>query len=410
MVSPGIEFNGVWKKFQRGEVHDSLRDLIPALVRRAVGRGNSRDSLGREEFWALQDVSFSVAPGEALGIIGANGAGKSTVLKTLTRILRPTRGSCRSTGRVGALIEIAAGFHQDLTGRENIFLQGAIMGMPKDLIRRRFDEIVEFSGVAQFIDTPVKRYSSGMNARLGFAIAAHLDPDVLVVDEVLSVGDVKFQHRAFERLVSLVRSGIPVVIVSHQLERVAQLCTRCLQLERGRVVCDNTASACIAAYLAGASQQTSGVPGGESPIIVRSIDVVGARELRSGQEVELRLIGDVLDDRPDTLREVGVRVRSAQDGSMVFTTTSALCAITLPLEGEFELTVRLDMNVAEGVYSIEPYVWSTVAGRDLHTGPTTHVQVLPDPRFVGAIQLNPRMTAQAMRLDGGIRCGSRGFV
>ena len=399
MNSPGIEFDGVWKKFRRGEIHDSLRDLIPALVRRAVGRVNGQESLGHEEFWALQDVSFSVAPGEALGIIGSNGAGKSTVLKTLTRILRPTRGSCRATGRVGALIEIAAGFHPDLTGRENVFLQGAIMGMPKDLIRRRFDEIVEFSGIAQFIDTPVKRYSSGMNARLGFSIAAHLDPDVLVVDEVLSVGDVKFQHRAFERLFSLVRSGIPVVIVSHQLERIAQLCTRCLQLERGRVAFDGAPAACIAAYLAGVSQQTSGAPAGESPVIVRSIDVVGARELRSGQEVELRLIGDVLDDKPGTLREVGVRVRSAQDGGMVFTTTSSLCAVTLPLDGQFELTVRLDMNVAAGVYAIEPYVWSAVAGRDLHTGPTTHVQVLPDPRFVGAIQLNPRMTAQAMRLD-----------
>lgn len=395
MDTPSIAFDGVWKKFRRGEVHDSLRDLVPALARRAVGRGERRDSLGGQEFWALQDVSFSVAPGEALGIIGANGAGKSTVLKTLTRILRPTRGSSRVTGRVGALIEIAAGFHPDLTGRENVFLQGAIMGMPRALIRRRFDEIVEFSGIAQFLDTPVKRYSSGMNARLGFSIAAHLDPEVLIVDEVLSVGDVRFQQRAFERLTSLVRSGIPVVIVSHQLERVAQLGTRCMQLDVGRVAYDGTPAACIAAYLAGVSRATSEAMPGGSPVTVRSIEVVGARELRSGEQVELRLVGQVLADATRGVTELGVRVRSAQHGGAVFATTTALCEVTLPPEGQFRLRVQLDMNVAPGVYSFEPYVWSLEAGREVYTGPTTHAQVLPDARFMGTVQLNPRMTLEA---------------
>jgi ABC-type polysaccharide/polyol phosphate transport system ATPase subunit len=388
--TPGIEFAGVWKKFHRGEEHDSLRDLVPALARRIAGRGGRRDSLGRQEFWALRDVSFSVAPGEALGIIGPNGAGKSTVLKTLTRILRPDRGFCRLTGRAGALIEIAAGFHPDLTGRENVFLQGAIMGMPTDLIRRRFDEIVEFSGVAQFIDTPVKRYSSGMNARLGFAIAAHLDPDVLIIDEVLAVGDAQFQQRAFERLTSLVRSGLPVVIVSHQLERVAQLCPRCVLLDGGRVALAGATGECIAAYLAGAFQATEESAGG-SRVTMRSLDIVGAREVKSGSGVQLRLVGEVLADDERPLDTLFLRVRSAQHGKTVFLTAMPWCGATLPSAGPFELTVDLDMNVSAGIYLFEPYVWSADRKRLASHGPPTSVKVLADERFNGDVQLNPRM-------------------
>ena len=180
-------------------------------------------------------MSFEVKPGDALGLIGSNGAGKSTTLKLLTKILRPTKGHIEVRGRVGALIEIAAGFHADLTGRENVFLQGSIMGMRQAEIARKFDEIVEFAGISDFIDTPVKRYSSGMNARLGFAIAAHLEPDVLFVDEVLAVGDFRFQSRAFAKVAELVRREIPVVVVSHQLDQVARLCTGAVLFERGRV-------------------------------------------------------------------------------------------------------------------------------------------------------------------------------
>jgi lipopolysaccharide transport system ATP-binding protein len=174
-----------------------------------------------------------VLPGQALGIIGGNGAGKSTTLKLLTKILGPTRGTARVEGRVGSLIEVSAGFHPDLSGRENVFLQGAIMGMPQKLIRERFDDIVDFSGISAFIDTPVKRYSSGMNARLGFSIAVHLEPDVLIIDEVLSVGDAQFQQLAFERITALVRGHIPVVIVSHQ--RIVELCSECILLKQGQV-------------------------------------------------------------------------------------------------------------------------------------------------------------------------------
>jgi homopolymeric O-antigen transport system ATP-binding protein len=176
MTTPRVEFRHVWKKFRRGLRHDSLRDLLPALARSFVGRGARAEALREGEFWALQDVSFTVEPGEVLGIVGPNGAGKSTVLKLLTRILEPSLGSAMVRGRAGALIELAAGFHPDLTGRENVYLQGAIMGMKRGEIARNFDRIVDFAEVEEFIDTQVKRYSSGMWARLGFAIAAHLDP------------------------------------------------------------------------------------------------------------------------------------------------------------------------------------------------------------------------------------------
>ena len=231
MAGPIVTFDHVWKKFRRGERHDSLRDLIPGLVRGLL-RPARPDSLTPEEFWAVQDVSFEVKPGRALGIIGPNGAGKSTILKLLTRILRPNRGSCVVRGRVGALIEIAAGFHMDLTGRENIFLQGAVMGMKRSEVIRKIDQIVEFAGVGEFIDTPVKRYSSGMNARLGFSIAAHLDPDVLIIDEVLSVGDMAFQEKCVERMRGFKRRGVAIVFVSHNLQAVTDLCEEALYLRR----------------------------------------------------------------------------------------------------------------------------------------------------------------------------------
>jgi lipopolysaccharide transport system ATP-binding protein len=249
MSRPAVVFDCVWKKFRRGERHDSLRDLIPAAAARLFGRSQSpNQELTEKEFWAVHDVSFDVGPGEALGIIGPNGAGKSTILKLLSRILRPTRGRCEVRGRAGALIEVAAGFHPDLTGRENVFLQGAIMGMKRADIARKFDEIVDFAGVSEFIDTQVKRYSSGMNARLGFAIAAHLDPDVLLIDEVLSVGDAAFQDRCVERMRELIKRGIPLVFISHNLPAVLELCTRAIVIDHGTVKFDGEPAAAIQEY------------------------------------------------------------------------------------------------------------------------------------------------------------------
>ena len=252
-MDTGIIFDGVWKKFERGERHDTLRDLVPALVRRALGRV-AVDELKEQEFWAVRDVSFTVEPGQALGIIGPNGAGKSTTLKLLNRILAPTRGRCEIKGRVGALIEVAAGFHPDLTGRENIYLQGAIHHMKRAEISRKFDEIVEFAGIGEFIETPVKRYSSGMNARLGFSIAAHLEPDVLLIDEVLSVGDMGFQQRCVDRMAEFKKQGVAIAFVSHNLRAVAGLCQRAMYLH-GEVRAFGPCAEVIEQYVRASQQQ-----------------------------------------------------------------------------------------------------------------------------------------------------------
>lgn len=247
-----VVFERVWKQFVRGERHDSLRDLLPAAVRALWRRAPQDAPEDPRSFWALQDVSFDVDAGEALGIIGRNGAGKSTVLKLLTRILKPTRGRAAVRGRIGALIEVAAGFHPDLTGRENVYLQSAIMGMRRQEIAARFDEIVAFAGLERFIDTPVKRYSSGMNARLGFSIAAHLNPDVLLIDEVLAVGDLAFQQKCQARMKEFRRQGVAIVFVSHHLPSVAQLCNRVLLLDQGKAVCLGSPGEVIAAYTSSA--------------------------------------------------------------------------------------------------------------------------------------------------------------
>jgi homopolymeric O-antigen transport system ATP-binding protein len=268
-----VVFDHVWKKFRRGERHDSLRDLVPAIASRLLRRRPS-DALTEQEFWATRDVSFEVGPGEALGIIGPNGAGKSTILKLLTRILRPTRGRMSITGRVGALIEVAAGFHPDLTGRENVYLQGAIMGMPRAEIARKFDDIVAFSGVDEFIDTPVKRYSSGMNARLGFAIAAHLDPDVLLIDEVLSVGDVGFQERCVTRMRELLARGVPLVFVSHNLAAVVDLCTRAIFVDRGAVKFDGSPAEAVAQFRQRGSAQEADAAASDSPIRITGVELL----------------------------------------------------------------------------------------------------------------------------------------
>jgi len=273
-VAAAVTLDGVWKKFKLGERHDSLRDLVPAALARLVTR-KREDELDATEFWALKDVSFSVSPGESLGIIGPNGAGKSTALKLLTRILRPTRGACRIHGRVGAIIEVAAGFHPELTGRENVFLQGAIMGMKRAYISSRFDEIVAFAGIEKFIDTPIKRYSSGMQARLGFSIAAHMEPDVLLVDEVLSVGDISFQARCMERMEQQIKDGVTVVFVSHNLQAVASLCKRSVVLGGGGLQYDGPVEGAIDAYLR-ASQAGSRRADTESRFTVEAVEFTTA--------------------------------------------------------------------------------------------------------------------------------------
>lgn len=248
MSEIAVQVDHVWKRFHKGEFHDSLRDAIPAFFKSLVGKTNQQD-LGKGDFWALKDISFEVKKGESFGIIGHNGAGKSTLLKLLSRIIRPNRGNIRMEGRLGTLIEIGAGFHGDLTGRENIYLNGTILGMKKAEIDRKFDEIVDFSGIEEFLDTPVKRYSSGMHARLGFAVAAHLEPDILIVDEVLSVGDTAFQKKCLGKMNEVTREGRTVLFVSHNMGAVQQLCSRSILLRKGELVAMGETDKIVQQYL-----------------------------------------------------------------------------------------------------------------------------------------------------------------
>src|ERR671934_747042 len=259
-----IDVVGLSKQYRLGQMHsaiDTLRDhLMHGLRTLRTGRAP------REYIWALDDVSFQVREGEVLGIIGRNGAGKTTLLRLLSRITEPTKGYADVTGRVASLLEVGTGFHGELTGRENIFLNGAILGMRRSEIVRKFDEIVEFSGVEQFLDTPVKRYSSGMFVRLAFSVAAHLEPEILIVDEVLAVGDVEFQKRCLGKMESFGQSGRTVLFVSHSMPTIARLCPRLLLLDRGRLIEDGPTDHVIGRYLHGdvAESARRGWPGPET--------------------------------------------------------------------------------------------------------------------------------------------------
>jgi len=235
-VENTIEFTNVSKKFKKGERFNSLRDAIPNLFRGAASKNKKDKILEDKEFWAVKDVDFNIKKGEVVGIIGPNGAGKSTILKLLSRIMEPTKGSLHIEGRLSALIEVTAGFHPELTGRENVYLNGTILGMKRKEIDERFDEIVEFSGIREFIDTPVKRYSSGMFSRLGFSVAAHIDPDILLVDEVLSVGDIAFQAKCAEKMRELFNSGVTIILVSHNIALIENLCSRVILLDKGEIL------------------------------------------------------------------------------------------------------------------------------------------------------------------------------
>ncbi len=240
---PAIRVDGVSKCFRIGAAPVggfNLTERLQAIARdawRKLRQLANPDAVADEErYWALRDVSFEVAPGEVVGVIGRNGAGKSTLLKLLSKITVPTAGRIEVRGRMGSLLEVGTGFHPELTGRENVFLNGSILGMSRAEIRRKFDQIVEFSEVGEFLDTPVKRYSSGMYVRLAFAVAAHLDPEILVIDEVLAVGDATFQRRCIERMTQLAQQGRTILFVSHNMQLIPRFCQRAVLLDRGRVV------------------------------------------------------------------------------------------------------------------------------------------------------------------------------
>ncbi|MEK6372481.1 MAG: polysaccharide ABC transporter ATP-binding protein [Acidobacteriota bacterium] len=296
----------------------TLRDRITEVLRGRVRRSDPR------EFWALRDVSFDLAAGEVLGVIGRNGAGKSTLLKIISEITEPTEGEAHLFGRVASLLEVGVGFHPELSGRENVFLNGAILGMSRQEIRRKFDEIVAFAEVEQFIDTPVKRYSSGMYVRLAFAVAAHLEPDMLIVDEVLAVGDAAFQRKCLGKMENVASHQRAVMVVSHNMATIAQLCQRAIWLDRGRIVHSGPVREVVAAYLAqGAAGADTWSPPSQrdAPIALHAVSIVreGSSDIAGDEAFEV--VFDYSVTGPVAPGRLAL-VISASDGAAIFASAS----------------------------------------------------------------------------------------
>jgi lipopolysaccharide transport system ATP-binding protein len=374
MSEPVIRVENLGKKFVIG--HKVERD---GLLRDAVARGarsmlrNAADLLkGRplyagdhlEEFWALQDVNFEIRPGELVSIIGSNGAGKTTLLKILSRITDPTTGRVEIRGRVNSLLEVGTGFHPELSGRENIFLNGAILGMSRQEMRRRFDEIVEFSGVGKFIDTPVKRYSVGMYVRLAFAVAAHLEAEILVVDEVLAVGDAEFQARCLNRMSEVAGSGRTVLFVSHNFSAVMALTRRSIVLQGGRLIFDGPVDAGLAHYTStlvksGPDRQWGR---GKSSALVSAelVDEQGAPTERflPGTALRLRVVLETTGMRGLSLEAI---LRDQNNLPLAFYSSAVFNQVPLPAQpGRYECILSLDaFHLAAGEYGIDLQTYFT---------------------------------------------------
>lgn len=259
-MKPIVHVRNLSKRYylpKRRQLNPTLRDAFTEGVKAPFRLFGDRNHGRDETLWALRNVSFDVRPGEVVGIIGSNGAGKSTLLKIISRVTKPTTGEVDLYGRVGSLLKVGTGFHPDLTGRENIYLNGSILGMKRAEIRRKFDEIVAFSEVERFLETPVKHYSSGMYVRLAFALAVHLEPEILLLDEVISVGDAAFQRKCIDKVKEMPRKGRTVFFVSHNLETIKDLCSRVLFIKAGQLLEDGEATSVIARYAESASKEVS---------------------------------------------------------------------------------------------------------------------------------------------------------
>ena len=277
MSDVAVHVDGISKHYRIGgskEPYGTLRDTLVSMLSSPLRAVMNRSGNQSDGFWALRDVSFDVKHGEVLGIIGRNGAGKSTLLKILSRITEPTAGYATIHGRVGSLLEVGTGFHPELTGRENIYLNGAILGITKRAIDRRFDEIVEFAEVEQFLDTPVKRYSSGMYTRLAFSVAAHLEPEILIVDEVLSVGDAEFQRKSIGKMGEVASEGRTVLFVSHNMGAVRSLCTRALLISAGSIISEGNPAKVIRSHLTiGSSDLQIGNTGADESVLAETAEI-----------------------------------------------------------------------------------------------------------------------------------------
>lgn len=358
-MRPIIEAHHVSKSFRLGGKggYVSLREVLGKLVRFRSGKKV-------EPFWALDDINFAINPGEAVGIIGRNGAGKSTLLKILSRITSPTKGELRLRGRIAALLEVGTGFHPELTGRENIYLNGAIMGMQRAEIRRQFDEIVAFADIERFLDTPVKRYSSGMYVRLAFAVAAHLRPEILVVDEVLAVGDAAFQRKCLGKMQDVASGGRTVLFVSHNMAAITRLCSRVILLKDGKIALDGRVDKVVGEYVRGAI--------GDSPT---SLDYESSGRMPGSEHARLcaaRITADtmrsaVVDIRKPVRVEIDYEALTSQwplhayielhneEGACVFASNDSteVTNRTRRSPGRYRATVEIPGNLlSEGMYSV----------------------------------------------------------
>lgn len=393
MSSHGIDVDGVWKKFRRGEVHDSLRDLIPAATKRLLRRGPRADELQEGDFWALQDISFSLDSGQALGIIGANGAGKSTMLKLLCGILRPNRGDIRVRGHLRALIEISAGFHGDLTGRENVFLNGAILGMRPAEVSKKLASIVEFSGIEPFLDTQVKRYSSGMKARLGFAVAAHMDPEVLVIDEILSVGDLAFQKKCYTHMKGLADQGVTVVFVSHRMSAITLLCPRTMVLHQGQCVFLGDTGRAQHEYMQRLTEHARAEKGLTLDEI-ELLDETGAPRYVFDSGAPCRIRARVTSSEHYGQFSLGLSLSTSGGQEIFHTTANRLEDQTVSVKpgDSVWLEADVDLNLAGGTYTFQ------VQCHDYETLPSeicrfeaTDLQIPNTSEYGGMAFLNPRL-------------------
>jgi lipopolysaccharide transport system ATP-binding protein len=378
-MAVAIEAHELSKRYRIGQMqaaYGTLRDSLSHAAGRLTRREEKEES---QEIWALRDVSFNVREGEALGIVGRNGAGKSTLLKVLTRITAPTSGRATIRGRVGSLLEVGTGFNPELTGRENVFLNGSILGMKRREIQRKLPEIIEFSGVEKFIDTPVKRYSSGMGVRLAFSVAAHLEPEILLVDEVLAVGDAEFQQRCLGRMEDFSGTGRTVIFVSHNMQAINQLCDRALWLQEGRVVEDGEPSEVVTHYLHSAYGSGSRIswtddetaPGDNLArlLSVRAIneegDTIDTADVRTIVGIEIRF--RVLREGPPVFAKIKVRDRQGDIAFNAMDTAPHWAEVYSP--GVYVSTAWIPANLLnEGTTSVDVAVCTLRAPKLLQRG------------------------------------------
>jgi lipopolysaccharide transport system ATP-binding protein len=356
----------------------NLRELITDSARHPIRtmRESRRKPEEKDILWALEDISLTIEDGEVVGLIGHNGAGKSTILKILSRITEPSTGYAEVTGRVGSLLEVGTGFHPELTGRENIFLNGAILGMRRAEIRARFDDIVEFAEVERFLDTPVKRYSSGMSVRLAFAVAAHLEPEILLVDEVLAVGDASFQRRSMAKMTEVAKEGRTVVFVSHNVGTVRALCQRGIMLEQGRIVTDAPVAEAIDTYLQRLERSAA------IPLLER-----GDRDARSRGRTRLRAV--TVADAEHEKEEIVVGGRPVR----------ITVEVTEPIPG-LECRINIFDGLGTPVARLESSVSSTEDTRTPELATELECVIDPLPLVPGRYRLDVRVNSGENVEDG----------